>query len=284
MILCSVVRVLSLFWGILMGAGVAAAAEPASAPRLLNLPEMVTADDYPTVSVFRGEEGTVTVEVQVDPSGVVTSCTIAQSSGHSALDAQTCAVFRARARFAPATNRAGRPVAGTYSRKVVWRLERVEPPPMPRQAWMIRTTVALSKAGNIVDCKLEATGVAAKMPDCDVIMAMGKAKAGEEGITTEVAGFTVMENYFYPVDSSKAAVPPDLSGVTRFAQQVSRVVIAPDGQVKSCEGVRYSGLASPDRDACTLIRAQRFVPAVVGSEDLVGTVVVRAYLRAHTVT
>ena len=69
--------------------------------RLLNPGELVTADDYPLVSLRKEEQGTVTVRVRIDETGTAGSCDVVKSSGHTALDEQTCSLIRARARFEP---------------------------------------------------------------------------------------------------------------------------------------------------------------------------------------
>ncbi|MGI8704356.1 MAG: energy transducer TonB [Sphingomicrobium sp.] len=80
-------------------AAIAAATPPEDTPkrpRLLNVQELDTADDYPRISLKKEQQGTVTARVKVDPDGLVTSCKVTKSSGQSALDEQTCAVLRTR--------------------------------------------------------------------------------------------------------------------------------------------------------------------------------------------
>jgi TonB family protein len=90
-----------------------AAAEPEEPrPRLLNLEELATADDYPSAAAAGGQEGTAVIEAHVDRRGLVTSCRVTSSSGHSALDEQSCALFRARERFEPARDASGRASTG----------------------------------------------------------------------------------------------------------------------------------------------------------------------------
>jgi protein TonB len=267
----------------LLLAAAAPGANP-SAPQLLNLPELVTSEDYPRVSLLNSEEGTVEVELKVDRTGLVTSCRVAKTSGHIALDEQTCAVFRARARFEPATDRRGRAVNSEYRQKVTWKVAGQAPTPMPRQAWMVRTTIALGSGGTFVDCKVESTGLSIAPPDCEPLMALARANAGQAPSLADIRGFAITEVYFYPVQTSSAPIPPKLTDATQVAEQVSDVIIAPDGQASTCNGIRYSGTATPELDACTLIRHYRFEAAPAGAVSLHGTVVVRAYARAHSVT
>lgn len=263
------------------------AAPSAGAPVLLNRHELVTADDYPAVSVARDQEGAVTVRVNVDATGVVTDCAIAQSSGHPSLDAQTCALYRARALFEPARDDQGKPVAGDYVQKITWKLEGEPAPASPRQPWMIRSTVGLTSDGAVVDCKLESSGVSAQPQDCDLMVAMMSEMTGEQAKrdrTRPATAFTIAETYFYPVASDQAPKSPELGDATMLARQVSEITIQPDGRVSDCKGLDYSGSATPDLDACMFLRHQRFEPAAPGAPVLVGTVSMTAYLRKQSIT
>lgn len=81
-----------------------------------------TTGDYPSSALQVYAEGTVKFSVTVDQMGRVTSCTIQQSSGNSALDQATCVNITRRARFNPALNSAGEPVVGKYSNSVRWQI------------------------------------------------------------------------------------------------------------------------------------------------------------------
>jgi TonB family protein len=260
-----------------------AIAEPAE-PKLLNLPEVMTSQDYPRVSIQHEEEGTVLIRLRIDESGLVTSCKIVKSSGHAALDEQTCALYRARARFEPAKDRLGRVIASNSMQKITWRLEGNSATPTPRQAWMRRTTAALSGNGRLVDCEVESVGIGAQDTDeCDVLRSLvGELNADTPG-TSDVALFSISEVYFYPTDPAKLTAEPKLDGATEVARQVSRLVISPEGEMIGCEAVRYSGGASPQMDVCDMMRSSRFEPAKPGSGNLVATLIMVAYRRPHRV-
>jgi protein TonB len=89
---------------------------------------LITSDDYPAAALRAEEQGAVTVEMAVSADGRVTGCSVRVSSGSSRLDSATCALAVRRFRFTPAADARGRPVAGTASRTVVWRIP--EPPPV----------------------------------------------------------------------------------------------------------------------------------------------------------
>ena len=85
-------------------------------------PELwVTTDDYPPDAYVRRAEGTTHVQLYVSAAGRVTRCLVMASSGHPDLDAAACRTMQRRARFAPALDRSGSAVVGTFVRRVVWR-------------------------------------------------------------------------------------------------------------------------------------------------------------------
>lgn len=75
---------------------------------------------YPTVARRRGIEGTVTLEVRVDSTGLPERVALARSSGSSLLDEAALEAVR-RWRFRPA-RRAGEPVAGIVTVPITFRL------------------------------------------------------------------------------------------------------------------------------------------------------------------
>lgn len=79
-------------------------------------------DDYPASAIRGEEQGVVAVRLGIGVDGRVTSCAVTAPSGSAALDLATCRLYQKRARFAPARDEVGTPVAATYSDRVVWRL------------------------------------------------------------------------------------------------------------------------------------------------------------------
>lgn len=71
-------------------------------------------NDYPTSAVRRGSRGSVRVLLSVDQRGSPYACKVIESSGDADLDAVTCNVYRKRAKFAPALDVDGKPVASQY--------------------------------------------------------------------------------------------------------------------------------------------------------------------------
>jgi protein TonB len=83
-------------------------------------------DDYPAAALRGQQQGRVVYRVEIGPDGRVSGCEIRRSSGSAALDAATCRIVRSRARFTPARDSAGRPVADHREGDVLWRLRREE--------------------------------------------------------------------------------------------------------------------------------------------------------------
>ena len=82
-----------------------------------------TNDDYPASALRAEEEGTTSFRLDIGPDGRVAECTVTGSSGSAALDAATCRILRARARYAPARDAAGNPIAGRDHGRIAWRIE-----------------------------------------------------------------------------------------------------------------------------------------------------------------
>jgi TonB family protein len=131
----------------------APAAQPTPAAPTVPLHRLISQDDYPAAAVKAGEQGNVRVALDIAPEGRVTGCTIAASSRSAILDATTCRILRSRARFTPARNAAGKPVAGRFETTIAWRMENVAeavPPAVQAamSAWVgcIRPTLAKGAA------------------------------------------------------------------------------------------------------------------------------------------
>jgi TonB family protein len=73
--------------------------------------------DYPAVALRGDDSGMVALVILIDEAGKVASCQVTATSGAASLDAQSCAVMGARARFDPALGADGKPVkSGTVTR------------------------------------------------------------------------------------------------------------------------------------------------------------------------
>ena len=78
--------------------------------------------DYKRAWTRAQMEGRAQYRLSIGTTGRVENCAIVSGTGHDALDRATCDLIGRRARFEPARNGDGKPVAGTYTGTVEWRL------------------------------------------------------------------------------------------------------------------------------------------------------------------
>jgi protein TonB len=86
-----------------------------------SLQGLFSADDYPPSALDNNEQGSVTVNLTIGPSGRVTGCS-PSGSASSTLKNTTCRIVSARARFSPAQDANGNPMTSSYSQTIVWRI------------------------------------------------------------------------------------------------------------------------------------------------------------------
>ena len=80
----------------------------------------ITPRDYPRGLREAGVGGVVGLSFRVEPTGLVSRCTVTQSSGVPELDALTCRLIVQRFRYRPSTDRYGRPIADTVDGEHEW--------------------------------------------------------------------------------------------------------------------------------------------------------------------
>ncbi len=88
-----------------------------------NLGALITWEDYPEIAVRKSGVGSVRMALMIDENGRIADCTVIETSGFAALDAQSCALVQKRARFKPAVGLDGKPAKDAYIQRVTWRLE-----------------------------------------------------------------------------------------------------------------------------------------------------------------
>jgi TonB family protein len=87
-----------------------------------HLASLVADGDYPSEALVSNAQGTSVVRLTVGTDGRVSECRLLSSSGSAAIDRKTCAVFRQRARFDPATGADGKPTRAYVVTKLTWRI------------------------------------------------------------------------------------------------------------------------------------------------------------------
>jgi len=88
---------------------------------------LFSSDDYPKDALQKRDTGTVGVTLMIGTDGRVSDCRVTLSSLSPSLDAATCRIITDRAGFAPALDRAGRPVTDRYLQRITWALPTPEP-------------------------------------------------------------------------------------------------------------------------------------------------------------
>ena len=76
--------------------------------------------DYRRLRAFGTTAGRAVIGLLVGPDGRVAQCSIRQSSGDPGLDAELCAIVQPRMRWAPARDRAGRPLTVGIIYTAIW--------------------------------------------------------------------------------------------------------------------------------------------------------------------
>ena len=86
------------------------------------MPSIFNVDDYPHAALLKGEQGPSWVRLRIGKDGKVNECAVVESSGSKALDAQTCRVIAARARFIPARTKSGEAVDSVAVQRIRWEI------------------------------------------------------------------------------------------------------------------------------------------------------------------
>lgn len=80
----------------------------------------LTSSDYPRDSLARGEQAIIRFRMMIDSTGVPTACAVQSAITKGDFAEITCNQLKRRARFEPARNAEGQPVASFFVGKVVW--------------------------------------------------------------------------------------------------------------------------------------------------------------------
>lgn len=259
-------------------------------PKILNLPELVTSDDYPTAAVMAEEEGSVEVVLKVDAKGDLADCVVITSSGSAALDAQTCRLFWLRAKFEPARDASGKAVAGAFSQRITWRLEGGP----PSEEWTMHFVLQLRPDGK-ADCRIELSGALRDKDEtsqrtrrpvpaslCEQMVTHGLPDGA--GHLAKQADYTVtLEKRFIPGTHADIPVPAGSQLVTR---RVLHFSIAEDGRVSECREGAASGEFDPPPNACSEVPSGFEPPMGKDGKPAAkpGTIILSVYVNAISVS
>jgi TonB family protein len=147
--------ILAVMLAVAVQSAPATAAKPAGDPGA-----WIMVSDYPPAALRARQTGAVRFELRIDAAGRPTDCAILESSGSADLDRQTCALMGQRARFSPALDAGGKPVASTWASRVRWALP-AEAPPVPAtvalpntpQKGMAASMLTVSADGIVEKCE-----------------------------------------------------------------------------------------------------------------------------------
>ena len=238
------------------------AIEASAEPRLLNLGEVVRADDYPVKAIEALEEGATRIRINVSKSGRPIDCQIEVSSGSSTLDTQSCKLFMARARFEPVRDKSGKAVPSVVERNVSWRLGIG----LPRTAWTNRVSLIVAADGTVRSCQ---TGLNEASPTVCRAGSFPREAARAYVQMTKSDPFELRSETAFDLggDSSTEASPQGLTVVSRRAV---RIEIGANGRIAKCDPVDPALDRPGEMSACDQARAERFQIAA-GSDPAGGT-------------
>jgi TonB family protein len=228
----------------------AMAGEPATTaaePRLLNLPEVVTADDYPREALDQQEQGAVAIRLVIGPDGHVSKCTVEKSSGSRSLDATSCRIYVDRARYEPVAASTKRRVVRT---RVDWRMSSTA---LSRRGWFQRTTMAIRADGTIASCRYESS----EAPDTDCTVGTPFPAAVAANFVGQVGydpAKLVTETRFYP----DGVTPEEAHGLHLLSRRAAKIVVKRDGRLQSCEVIEDGGSPEARESVCREARQYRY--------------------------
>ena len=212
-------------------------------------------DDYPADALDLNQQGSVGVLVRVDPKGAVSDCIVTSSSGSPALDAQTCRVVWLRAKFTPARDTAGRPIASTYQQRIHWGIGDDEG--QTSDPYTVRWIVSEWQNG-FPSCRDElgdaaATGEAGSS-QCPAYIAGVPASLPD---STKPYPQIIVEQRFSVGEAPKVTFAP----TDRFVgRELARLDIDASGKLTSCKVIETMGVVPPQLPRSCLISAKRYAP------------------------
>ena len=125
----------------------------------------VTTADYPGWAARTGSQGRVVTELVVEKSGRVSACSILVSSGIPDLDRTACEKLRQRARFKPARDEKGIPIASRYEQSVRFVLPGASSLPAERRLIL---EYLVDRDGTVKECTVEGLAEDETVDPCDI--------------------------------------------------------------------------------------------------------------------
>jgi len=262
-----------------------AAKAPHKSAQMVNLGDVFTESNYPFWAYKYADEGNVRYRVSVNAAGRAVACEIVEAAEAETLNQPTCDLVMAQARFTPATDRRGRPIASVYARRVRWQLENREPWPVTDE--YTRVVISLDAAGTR-QCRTETSpGKEIDPRSCDAVRAsppvdgLIAAAHTEPDAAKRRAWQLVLEESQFGGDGAaqRAGEVGSRPGEQLNDRTIIRVTLNPAGVATGCEIVEGGNAREADmRLSCE--RTQMVVfEASSGSGDRRVTLVSAVYLR-----
>lgn len=148
--------------------------------------EWATPNDYPVEALREEREGVVGFKLEIDAKGIPTKCDVIRPSDSSDLNDTTCRLMMQNARFKPAADKNGRPVAGTWSNAVRWVIPEGTPstPQVPEPS-DITLEYTVEKDGSVSNCTQKPAD--SPLPICNALLQAHFApKLGPDGLPQRV--------------------------------------------------------------------------------------------------
>jgi len=108
---------------------------------------------YPQGALNRGEQGRVAFRLTVEPTGLVSTCDVTESSGFKALDGETCEIMTLYAHLSPPRNADGRAIRAQQNGFIAWKL-----PPSATRIASAPTSKTMAKPDQLICRKDIKTG------------------------------------------------------------------------------------------------------------------------------
>lgn len=169
-----------LFAAGLMVAQSVSPATAAVAPQLRNAEDVITYSDYPEEALRLREYGITSIVLQVTAQGSISACAVTESSGSPTLDRKTCAVYVKRARFTPATDATGQPIAAEFRAGTSWGVEDHQPSTLMSVPLLVKTLPPEYRDPVKARLLFDASGRVAR---CDVTTTSGSGAADRAACT-----------------------------------------------------------------------------------------------------
>ncbi len=129
------------------------AAQAVQATPLGNPGDWIRSQDYPSSETSKAVTGVTAFALMVGRDGSVQDCRIVSSSGSVVLDATTCALIKARARFSPARDGKGKKIEGFYRSRVKWQLPANTAVSLPQGTQVIAIAIDVDPKGIVERCE-----------------------------------------------------------------------------------------------------------------------------------